>query len=258
MGAGLDAAGECHLGDVRVRDQRLTRLRPEAGDDVNDALGDARFLDQLDEFERRGRRELARLNNHRVAGGQGGSQLPCRQQQGRVPRDDGNDDAERLVHRVGEMLRLVDRQHLALDLVGEATIIIVPLRRVLELQRHLGDQLAVVLDLNLGQVLGVVGDQIAELAQQVPALRRRQATPFRRVECGLGCRHSAVRVLGPTARHQRPRLAGKWVEGLEPFARGGVAPLAADVHFQFFELGHFVLPAGAGRPMMTLTGRVPS
>ena len=42
-------------------------LGPEAGDHVDDALGKARFLDQLDEFEGRGGGELARFQHHCIA-----------------------------------------------------------------------------------------------------------------------------------------------------------------------------------------------
>jgi hypothetical protein len=62
--------------------------------------------------------------------------------------------------------RLVDRDDAALDLVGQAAEIVVPLRHVAQLGGHLADQLAVVADLDVGQALGVLGDQVAQLAQQ--------------------------------------------------------------------------------------------
>ena len=68
------------------------------------------------------------------------------------------------MHRVGEVVGFVDGQHRALDLVGEAGEVIIPLRHVFELHAHFGDQLAVVLDLDLGQAVGVLSNQVAEAA----------------------------------------------------------------------------------------------
>ena len=145
------------LRDQRMLDQRRADLRAEAGDDVDDAGRKARLLDQLGELERRGRGELRRLDDHGVAGGERRRELPGQQQQRRVPRRDDRHDAQRLVARVVEVARLVERDDRALDLVGQPAVVVEPLRHVGSLRRHLGEELAVVADLDLGQPVRVRG-----------------------------------------------------------------------------------------------------
>ncbi len=103
--AGAVGAGERHLGDQRVLDQRRADVGTEAGDDVDHAGREARLLDQLHEFEHRRRGEFRRLQHDRVAGGERGRELPRGEQQRRIPRRDGGDHAERLVARVVEACR---------------------------------------------------------------------------------------------------------------------------------------------------------
>ena len=149
--AGGVRAGERDLADERMLDQSGADVGAEAGDDVDDAGRESGLLDQLHELERRRRRELRRLDHHGVAGSQRRRQLPRHQQQRRVPRNDGRDDAKRLVAGVVERVGLVGRKDGTFDLVGEAAVVVVPLRHVRRLRAHLGEQLAVVADLDLGQ-----------------------------------------------------------------------------------------------------------
>ena len=60
---------------------------------------------------------------------------------------------------------LVDRDDAALDLVGQAAEVMVPLRHVAQLHPHLVDQLAVVAGLDLGEIFGLAGQEIGEAAQ---------------------------------------------------------------------------------------------
>jgi hypothetical protein len=66
-----------------------------AGDDVDDARRQAGLAADLGEQQRRERRELGRLEHHRVAGRQRRRDLPGQHQQREVPRDDLAADAER-------------------------------------------------------------------------------------------------------------------------------------------------------------------
>ena len=66
--AGLRRAGERDLVDARVAHQRAPDRGPVAGDDVEDAVRDARLGDELGELERGHRRVVARLDDHRAAG----------------------------------------------------------------------------------------------------------------------------------------------------------------------------------------------
>ena len=139
--------------------------------------------------------------------------------QRRVPRRDGGHHAQRLVAREVEIALLVERDDRALDLVGQAAEVVVPLRHVVELGRHLGEQLAVVAHLDLGQVLGVLRHQVAQLAQQRAALGRRHLRPRAVGEGSMRGTHRMIGIGGVAARDHRPRLAGERVVALEPFAR---------------------------------------
>src|SRR6476620_2018605 len=67
----ISASSNTMFGDLPPSSM-LARFRPEAGDDVDDARRDAGLLDELHELEERRRRELRRLEDHRVAGGKRG------------------------------------------------------------------------------------------------------------------------------------------------------------------------------------------
>ncbi len=75
------------------------------------------------------------------------------------------DDAERLFAREVEDSGLVDRNHAAFDLVGQAAEIVEPLRDVIELAAHLGDELAVVACFRFRQ------SRRASAAMRSPSLR---------------------------------------------------------------------------------------
>ncbi len=94
--ADLGRAGEGDLGDVGVLDEPLPALAAGAGDDVEDALGEADLDRDPLELERAQRRQLGRLQHDRVAGGERRPELPGGDRQREVPGHDQADDAERL------------------------------------------------------------------------------------------------------------------------------------------------------------------
>ena len=145
---------------------------------------------------------------------------------------------------VGEVVGPVDRHHRALDLIGQAAVVVEPLRQVLGLRVHLRHQLAVVAHLDLGQVLGMLLDQPGDAAQHLAARGLRHGRPRALVEGAPGRLAGAIHVLGVALGDQRPRLAGVGVEGLERLAGGGLAPLAVDVGLVVLELGRPVLHGG--------------
>ena len=74
----------------------------EAVDDVEDAVGQAGFGEDLGELDRAERRQLRRLEDHGVAAGERRRRLPAGDLQRVVPGADAGDDAERLAPRVAE------------------------------------------------------------------------------------------------------------------------------------------------------------
>ncbi len=79
----------------------LTTLTTPGGQQVGD---------QLDDLQDRPRGLLGRLDDHAVAGGQRGRQLPDGHQDREVPRDDLAHDAQRLVEVVGDGVRRRSRR----------------------------------------------------------------------------------------------------------------------------------------------------
>ncbi len=84
----LRGAGERDPTHPPVRHQGRTDLLADALDDVEYTGRDARLLGEIGEDRGGQRRPLRRLQDHGVAGGQSGSDLPRRQQPGGVPRRD--------------------------------------------------------------------------------------------------------------------------------------------------------------------------
>ena len=117
----------------------------------------------------------------------------------------------------------------ALNLVGQPAVVVEPLGQVLELRRHLRDQLAVVAHLDLRQVLAVLLDEAGDLAHDLAARRLRHGRPGAALEGAMRGLDGAVYIGGVALRNERPRLAGVGVVGLKRLAGGGAAPFAVDV-----------------------------
>src|SRR2546423_717962 len=83
--ADFRAAREGDLVNSLVRGERRARSLAVARHDVDDAVGEARFLNQLSEFERRDRRLLCGLQHYRIARGERGREFPSSHQQRKVP-----------------------------------------------------------------------------------------------------------------------------------------------------------------------------
>ena len=105
--ADLGRAGERDLVDARVGDERHPDLA-RARDDVDDARRQVGLAADVGEEQGAERRRRRRLEDDRVAGGEGRGDLPGEHQQREVPRDDLGGDAERLRDAAGErVLELV-------------------------------------------------------------------------------------------------------------------------------------------------------
>ena len=110
------AAGEADALHQRMRGQHATARFAMAGHDVDDARREARLLDQLGEFEHGSRGMFGGLQHHGVAGRERRADLHRDEEELRIPRHDGGNDAQRLAHRQGEHVRLVDGQRTPITL----------------------------------------------------------------------------------------------------------------------------------------------
>ena len=118
--ADLGRAGEADLGDVGMLDQTLADLGALADDDLDDAFRNARLEAELGQAQGRERRQLGGLQHGGVAARERGPELPARDVQREVPRDDQPDDAERLAK--GQVDPAGDRDRLAVVLVDRAGV----------------------------------------------------------------------------------------------------------------------------------------
>ena len=94
--AGAGRAGEGDHVDVGMLGDRLADGRPVPRHEVEHAGRQADLVDDLGEDERIDRRDLARLEHHRAAGGHGVGGLRGDLVQRVVPRRDAADDTDRL------------------------------------------------------------------------------------------------------------------------------------------------------------------
>ena len=236
MLAGLGPAGERNLVDARVLDEGLTRDSAGAVDEVHDAARDARLHHEIDQPDRRERRQLGRLDDDGVAGGERGRELPDRERQGRVPRDDRGDDADRLAHRVVEHLGLVQRDGLAGEPVG-------PAREELQVlggehclaggerERH-----AVVLGADAAELHRVLRHELGQAEQGLAALGRRRRRPATLERLPRGG-HGGIDLLDGADRDVAEGLPRRGVEVRDGLA-GALDPLAGDEVLR--GLGHLV------------------
>ncbi|CAB4942372.1 unannotated protein [freshwater metagenome] len=230
--ADLGRAGEGDLVDVVVLGQRRAGVA-EARDHVQDSGGHAGLEGQLAEADRRQGRLLGRLEDDRAARGERGPDLPGGHEQREVPRDDLRDDADGLLRRV--RVELLARQ------VGErradrgAAELRGPAAHVPEVVGGEGDvggggdglRLAVVEGVELGELLHVLHDEVAEAVDDPAALGRRHRLPGA-VERLAGGADGAVDVLLLAVGDGGQDLARAGVDGLERRAVGGVDVLAVD------------------------------
>ena len=175
--ADLGRAGEADLRDVRVLDQPPADDRALAGDDVEDAFGDAGFQRQLGEAEHGQRRQLGGLEDDGVAARERRADLPARDVEREVPRHDEADDAERLAERRGDAAGDGDR--VAVVLVDGARVEVEDLRHHADLAACARDGLADVLRLDPGKLLVVLLDERRESPQQPGAIGGRDGAPGR-------------------------------------------------------------------------------
>ena len=175
--AGADRAGEGDEVDALVAHELLTDVAL-AEDDVEDAGGDV-LVDELREPDGGGRRVLRRLEDHGVAGGDRGGELPDGHHERVVPRRDPAADPDRLAadrrrvagHVLGARGALEDAGgggHEA-DLVGGRRDLLADRQR---------ERLAGVLGLDLRELLTALLQLVGDLQQREAALGRRGLTPL--------------------------------------------------------------------------------
>ena len=188
LAPGADLAGERHLRHAGVTGERLADPGV-ALHHVEHARRHARFEVDLRQSRRGEGGELGRLEHHRVAAGERRRRLPARDLDRVVPRADPGADAQRLPSGVAPRRTEIDVR--AVDRCGDAGEVLdaVGAREHVDGDR-LGDRLAGVGDLELGELL-VAGPQQAHcLGQHPAALGPGERPPC--LETGAGGAHRGV------------------------------------------------------------------
>ena len=212
-----------------MRDQRRARAGAVAGDDVDHARRQPDRLEVLGQLEEGERRLLGRLDHDRAAGREGRGDLPRRHEQRIVPGDDLARHPDRLAHR--ERHRVGGhRQHLAVDLGGEAAVVLVAGGGVVHVVLGLDDRLARVDGLELGELAPARADPLRQPEQDPAALLRAHALPAALVEGAVRRLDRAVDVLRAAGRHVGDHALGGGVVDVEGLAALGIDELAVDVH----------------------------
>ena len=184
--ADFGRAGEGDHVDVGMERQRLARLLAETRHDVEDAVGQSGFLGERPEEERCERRLLGGLQDHRIAGDERRADLPCRDDQGIVPRHDRGDDAERRPADRGDVVR-AERRDLVVQLVGEFRVILDAVGAGGDIDAEgIQDHLADVERLKKREFVGVVADEFGEAEQRRLLHERVGVAPDAALECASG------------------------------------------------------------------------
>ncbi len=197
--------------DVGAPNDRVPDGDAVAGDDVEHARWQE-VRRQLRELERGERRHLGGLQDDRVPGRHGGSDLPDRHHQRVVPRRDQPRDADRLSPDVAGEARHVLTGRPALHRAGRAReeAQVVDDRGDLLGKGH-GGRLADVLRLELDDLVGVLLDPVRELEEGELAILGRRVVPVA-LERGPRGRHGLVRVFLRALLDRGEHLAGRRVD----------------------------------------------
>ncbi|MNF69417.1 hypothetical protein D3C84_513000 [compost metagenome] len=241
VASGGGAAGEGDLAHQRVTGQGGAGAGAVTGDHVDHARRNAGLQGQARQFENGRRGVLGRLDDHAVAGGQRRGQLDCGEVQRAVPGNDRRHYAERLEQGVAEHIALIQRQGTALEFVGQPGGVIEEFRQVADLAAGFADQLAIVAALQLRQLLLVLGDQVAQAAQQLAPCGGAQVAPGRTFEGLLRRLDRALHVGFVGIGQLRPGFGEGRVEAVERPAGQGIDPLAVDAHLKTGEC-HATIP----------------
>ncbi len=112
----VDAA---HRGMIDQRADHRARICRRIGDEIDDAGGEARLLERLDDQPVGARAQLRTLEDDGVAAGDRHRDRAHAEDDRRVPRRDAEHDARRLADRHGKAAGLVGGDHLARNLGGQ-------------------------------------------------------------------------------------------------------------------------------------------
>src|SRR5450830_490293 len=227
--ANLAGAGERHHVDERRGGKIVADLAAGPGDHLEDALGKANLLEDLRQFEIGQRADGGRLEDHHVTGRQRRRDLPGGHEHRVVPRRDADGDADRLAHDHAHGLA-GHFQRLAVRLDHEAGVVVERVGRVAHVDDRLGEELAHLVALQAGELVGALADPGGGPSQDLAALHRLHPRPGTFVERLARRLDGCLRVGDGRLGYAGDHLFGGGVEDLRGLAVRRVDQVTADVH----------------------------
>jgi len=196
-----------------------------AGEDVDDASGEASLDAKLSSAEGTERSLLGRLHDHDVAAGKERADLPGPHEEREVPRDDDTADADGLEEGHDEAIA-IDGDGLAAELVSPASVVAERLEDEVEVNASVINGLAVVSRLNLSELLAVLLDEVSKAVEETATVAGVHVTPG--LESTTGSLDSEVHISLVGFLDLGDDVAGGRVDGVEGLAGGRVDPLVVD------------------------------
>ena len=234
--ARLEPAGQRHEVDVAAVGQRLSDASAGAEHEVDDTRGNAGLLEQAGQVDRRQRRDLGRLHDRRVPGGESRRDLPAELEERVVPRPDQPAHADRLVDDPADGVWVAGVDQPACVLVGEIGVVAEDARDVRHIPTALAHRLAGVDGLEPGQLLEVAVDQAGDPVEQRRAFVGRRPRPVGLIECSTGGRDGGLDlVVGRDVDLGDDRCVGR-VDDRAALAVRRCDPLAVDVETRHADL----------------------
>ena len=208
--------------------QWLAGTLAEARQDIEYARRNAGFHGQFGDTDGGQRRLFRRLENDRIAHGQGRSEFPARHQQREVPRHNSTDDAERLAGNQTQLI-LRCRGDFAVHLVDRLSG---PSQTTnagsnVDSQR-VGDRLAHINGLQQRQLFGMFFQKKCELLQGFLAVYRGGFRPRAGFESATGSADRTVDVLGFAFGNLCAALAVHRADAAKGFTGSGIDIGAVD------------------------------
>lgn len=171
---------------------------------------------------------FSRLQDDSVAASEGRAELPRQHEKRIVPWNDLTAYADGL-HAGEAEDATIGGDGLAVNLVGPAGIILETGDRAVNIELSLGDGLAVIESLELGDVVLVLGDQVGELGDHGATGRSLKLTPGRgELESLSGGLHGKIDIGGIALGNVTDLLLSSRVEAFERLAGNGVNEFVVD------------------------------
>ena len=210
-----NAACEADLIDVHVQRQRFAGGLTVAGDDVEDAIGQAGLLAILGQLQRGERGPFRRLQHHGAAASQRRRHFPCGDLERIIPRHDAAHHAHRLAQRVVQE-GAIHGNGFAVDFAHPAGVIAKRVDGRIDIgAARLAHRFAVLHGFEHGQLFAMLEQDFGDVPEDFFLLGGVHAAPGLALETGARGSHGAVDVAGCAIRDGGQEVTRGWVDDVD-------------------------------------------